>query len=90
LEIKANIKLAQENAANLKSNITHKLILQPDNKTMALDSSVVADESFKRIANYILTSDIRKHNKYCPCCKQYEEGAELTLTQMGEFLEYIR
>lgn len=79
MDIRANIKIAQENAANLKSNITNKLVLKPDNKTYALDPAVVADESFKKIASYLLTSDIRKHNKYCPCCKQYEEGMELTL-----------
>ncbi len=40
--------------------------------------------------NHLLTTDTRKHNRYCPCCKNYEEGNDLTPMQMGEFLEYIR
>ena len=50
----------------------------------------VLDESFKKVANYLLHSDVRKHNQYCPCCKNYEEGNALTLVQMSEYLEYIR
>lgn len=48
------------------------------------------DPSFKKVANYLLNSDVRKHNRYCPCCRTYEEGDSLSLKQMQEFLEYIR
>ena len=44
----------------------------------------------KAIIKHLLTSDKNKHNKYCPCCRQYEEGAEPSAEQMGEFLEFIR
>jgi len=37
-----------------------------------------------------LLADVRKHNKYCPQCKNYEEGNELNLQQMADFLEYVR
>jgi len=41
------------------------------------------------IAN-LLTTDKQKHNRFCPCCKNYEEGDEPSTEQMGEFLEFIR
>jgi len=43
-----------------------------------LDDSVQADPGFKKIARYLLTSDVRKHNRYCPCCQKYEDGGEVT------------
>lgn len=48
------------------------------------------DPGFKKVANYLLHTDVRKHNRYCPCCKSYDEGEELSLKQMTEFLNYIR
>jgi len=45
---------------------------------------------FKKIARYLMTTDVRKHSRYCPCCKKYEEGGELTPYGMSQFLEYIR
>ena len=44
----------------------------------------------KAIVKHLLTSDNRKHNKYCPCCRRYEEGDDPTAEQMGEFLDFIR
>ena len=44
----------------------------------------------KAIIKHLLTSDERKHNKYCPCCRNYEEGNDPSAEQMGEFLEFIR
>mmetsp|Transcript_140 Transcript_140/g.266 ORF Transcript_140/g.266 Transcript_140/m.266 type:complete len:87 (+) Transcript_140:1278-1538(+) len=41
------------------------------------------------IAN-LLSTDKRKHSRYCPCCRNYQDGEEPTLDQMGEFLEFIR
>ena len=38
----------------------------------------------------MLTTDVRKNVKYFPCCRKYEEGADLTCAQMGEFLEHLR
>ena len=49
------------------------------------------DPSFAKVANYLLNSDVRKHNRYCPCCREYEEGAnELSQNQMSEFLDYVK
>ena len=44
----------------------------------------------KAIIASLLSTDKRKHNRYCPCCRNYEEGEEPNSTQMGEFLEFIR
>ena len=48
------------------------------------------DPSFRRVANYLLSTDVRRHSRYCACCKEYEVGNEPSATQMGEFLEYIK
>ena len=48
------------------------------------------DPGLKRIAQYLLLVDVRKHNKYCPACKNYEEGLDLTPQNMQDFLEYVR
>ena len=58
--------------------------------TFKLDKKVEMDPSMRRIVNFLLKTDIRKHNRYCPCCKKYEEGEDLNADQMGEFLEYIK
>ena len=42
------------------------------------------------IINHLLNSDKRKHYKYCPCCRYYDEGQNPSADQMGEFLEFIR
>lgn len=44
----------------------------------------------KAIIATLLSTDKRKHNRYCPCCRVYEEGEEPTTEQMGEFLEFMR
>jgi len=44
----------------------------------------------KAIVKHLLNTDNRRHNKYCPCCKRYEEGDDPTPEQMGEFLDFIR
>jgi hypothetical protein len=36
------------------------------------------DPGFRRIAKHLLNTDVRKHNKYCPCCKQYDQDNELS------------
>lgn len=43
----------------------------------------------KNIINSVLSTDSRKHYRYCPCCRKYADD-ELTVDQMGEFIEYIR
>ena len=32
----------------------------------------------KAIIQHLLTTDNKKHNKYCPCCRNYQEGVEPT------------
>ena len=32
----------------------------------------------KAIVNHLLNTDNRRHNKYCPCCRRYEEGDDPT------------
>lgn len=44
----------------------------------------------KAVIAHLLSTDNRKHNKYCPCCRNYQEGDDPTEEQMGEFLEFIR
>ena len=44
----------------------------------------------KAIISHLLNTDKSKHNKYCPCCRNYQEGDDPTADQMGEFLEFIR
>ena len=34
--------------------------------------SSYVDPSFKKVAKYLLKTDLRKHNRYCPCCRDYE------------------
>ena len=45
----------------------------------------------KAIVKHLLNSDNRKHSKYCPCCKRYQEADDdPTAEQMGEFIDFIR
>ncbi len=37
----------------------------------------------------MLRTDIRQHNRYCPCCKDFNEN-EMRGYQMNEFLQYIK
>lgn len=45
---------------------------------------------FQKIARYLLTTDVNKHSRYCPCCRKYEDGGEIDAFGMSQFLEYIR
>lgn len=47
-------------------------------------------KDLKRIVKHLLHTEVRKHNRFCPCCKAYDDGNDLNPMQMGEFLEYIR
>lgn len=51
---------------------------------------VETDPGFRRVATHLLNSDVRRHSRFCPCCKEYDVGNEPTSMQMGEFLEYIK
>jgi hypothetical protein len=42
-----------------------------------LDDKAEMDPSLRRITKFLLTTDVRKHNRYCPCCRKYEEGEDL-------------
>ena len=44
----------------------------------------------KAIIKHLLSKDEKKHHKFCPCCRTYEEGPEPSVSQMGDFLEFIR
>jgi hypothetical protein len=35
-------------------------------------------KDFRRIAKFLLHTEVRKHNRYCPCCKNYQEGNDLS------------
>jgi hypothetical protein len=45
--------------------------------SMKLDTCCV-DAEFRLLARIMLTSQVRKHAKYFPCCRRYEVGADLT------------
>ena len=32
---------------------------------------------FKKIVRYLLKTDVNKHSRYCPCCRNYEDGGEI-------------
>lgn len=44
----------------------------------------------RRVVEHLIHSEVRRHNRYCPCCRRYEQGSDLSPQQMGEFLEYVR
>ena len=44
-----------------------------DEINQRIDESNLVDPSFKEVAKYILSSDVKKHSLYCPCCKNYDE-----------------
>lgn len=44
----------------------------------------------RRVVEHLIHSDARQHNRYCPCCRRYEQSKDFTPRQMGEFLEYVR
>ena len=46
------------------------------------------DPSFKPVAKYLLSTDTKRHNKFCPCCRTLDENDNQM--QMAEFLEYIK
>lgn len=49
------------------------------------------EPSFQKVARYLVRTDQKRHNRYCPCCKNYDDkDGEATPMQMAEFLEYIR
>ena len=35
---------------------------------MKLAENVSVVPEMKKIARYLLTSDVRKHHRFCPCC----------------------
>lgn len=59
-------------------NLSGKVQLGEDGN-LKLDSTTDLDPSLNRIVNHLISTDVRKHNKYCPCCKNYDEGADLSL-----------
>ena len=91
--MKKQREMRRQSALELQRRINnaHDRATKSKNSTI-VDGQVAKDEDpgFKKIANYLLHSDVRKHNRYCPCCRQYEEGNTLSITQMSEFLEYIK
>ena len=74
--------------SGIKPDPKDPIKLKEVNGQLQLDNH--EDKGFKKIADFLLHTDVRKHNRYCPCCKQYETANELSPMQMGEFLEYIR
>jgi len=59
-------------------DLSGKVVLSDDGN-LKIDSSANLDPSLNRIVNHLISTDVRKHNRYCPCCKNYEEGADLSL-----------
>lgn len=66
-----------------------KIVQKKDDK-MEVAGGVIADAGFQKVANHLLQSDVRRHSRYCPCCREYDTGNEPTPYQMGEFIEYIK
>lgn len=89
MEIKRRVK-QQAQLTNNPTKLTSYRDSKSNEKMFKLDS--YSDEGgFKKVANYLLSSDVRRHNRYCPCCKSYDaENEELSSNQMGEFLDYIK
>lgn len=87
LELRKRIQEAHERADKLKNvKIRERQNLKGENKLTVDD----VDLSFKKVANYLLRTNIRKHNRYCPCCREYEESSNLNVDQMREYLDYIK
>ena len=59
-------------------DLSGKVVLSDDGN-LKIDSSANLDPSLNRIVNHLISTDVRKHNRYCPCCKNYDEGADLSL-----------
>lgn len=93
-ETKRKILAAKERAKkddNLLSSV--KLGKREDGEqvfTLA-DNEVTSNMNpeLKKIINGILHTESRKHYRFCPCCRKYEDD-ELSREQMGEFIEYVR
>ena len=90
--MKKRIEASKE--TNDKHSITDKIIevIAEDGSSSFkfIGSQRALPPKLKAIIKHLLCSDERKHNKYCPCCRNYEEGDDPSETQMGEFLEFMR
>ena len=85
LELKRRIAAAKERAALSSTNCR----ISAKNNSLKLENASEQDPSFKKVARHLLSSDVRKHSKFCSCCRTYSE-AELSQAQMAEFLDYIK
>ena len=75
--MKKSIQEAQARAQGNKQNLKTRVIVQNKQNgevSFKLDSKIDIDPSLRKIAGFLLKTDIRKHNRYCPCCQRYEEG----------------
>ena len=87
-------KMEAAKAKDAEDSIAQKVKLVPQedgtNAFKFAGSQKNLPPKLKAVIQHILHTEKKKHNKYCPCCKNYREGEEPTVEQMGEFLEFIR
>ncbi len=91
LEFKKDIKSAVQNGD--KNSIA--FALEPDIDSqgkgkLKYNGPDNLHPALKSIIKRLLSTDTKRHYRYCPCCKGYEKGQDPNADQMGEFLEYLR
>lgn len=64
---------AKQQQNNLLNAVTTKTNAKGETE-YALAKETSVDPQFRQIANYLLRTDVRQHNKYCPCCRQYDDS----------------
>ena len=75
LEFKKNLKLAVENGdKNSIANYIEPEIDSLGKEKLAYTGPDNLNPALKAIVARLLNSDTKKHYRYCPCCKNYEQG----------------
>jgi hypothetical protein len=86
-KVKVKASSQKPNQAQSASKLSHN-----ESPIFELEKSAEAalDPDLRRITKHLLHTEVRKHNRYCPCCHTFEAGKEFNMQEMGEFLEYIK
>ena len=85
IAVKKRIDAAQERASqrdqklNLKTKVKQRDHPNQDGIPIYdLDKTVKLAPELQNIVKHLLHTEVRAHNRYCPCCKNYDEGNDLS------------
>ena len=68
-----------ENLVMSKGNLLVDTRFNKDGEIIyKLNPTSKVDSRLKPIMKILLSSSVRRHTKFYPCCKNYDEGADLT------------